>query len=503
MADYREEFKELSREVVVRALFENYESIYTVDIETSEFHCFHESDSYSSLSIESSGEDFFRALETNILTTIYPEDRDYVLRMISAKALAEGLEKNRFYSIVYRLVIDEKPLYHKLRATKEVIGGRPHYLIGIRNIDATFRQDMEQTMELSTMQTKENNHLEAILASAQEYLEVNLTKNVILELSQYASFVSAAENLDIPIPKGELPYSTYMEKHIERYLVENKKKFSQISDRSYLIRCYLHGEKRASASYSVVRMDGTVKYCKIVFYLYQDASSEDVLAFCVIYDLTEQQRQEKELQDLEKELNLSRIRNFTSQMQPHFLYNALGSIQEVVLDDPVYAADLIGDFTTHLRSCIRAMANDTPIPFEEELENIKAYVNIEKMRFGTKLKVIYDIKTCDFSVPALSIQPLVENAIRHGIYQRGEQGGTVKIQTERKNNNVCITISDNGVGFNVSAFQAELASGKRDSTGLKNIRFRLAHIMNASVDILSRVGKGTIVQVNIPKENEN
>ena len=494
---------ELSHEAIVRALFENYESIYAVDMETGAFHCFHESDSYSLLRLESSGDDFFQALETNILTTIFREDREYVLRMLSKEALSEGLQKNNFYSFVYRLIINGEPLYHKLRATKEIIEDRPYYLIGVRNIDETFRRDLNQAMELSVMQNKEINHLEAILASAQEYLEVNLTRDIVLELSHHISIEGVAQNLGIPLLEGELSYSAYLNKHIERFLVDNKEKFVRISDRSYLIDCYKRAERRASASFSMLNTDGSVRHCKMVFYLYQDASSGDILSFCVIYDLTEQQRKEKEVQDLERELNLIRIRNFTSQMQPHFLYNALGSIQEVVLDNPVYAAELIGDFTTHLRSCIRAMANDTAIPFEEELANIKAYVNIEKMRFGEKLIVVYDIRTCDFSVPALSIQPLVENAIRHGIYARGEQGGTVMIRTERKNNTVCITVADNGAGFNVPAFQADLSSGKRDSTGLKNIRFRLGHIMNASVDVLSRVGKGTVVSVVIPKEYED
>ena len=199
---------------------------------------------------------------------------------------------------------------------------------------------------------------------------------------------------------------------------------------------------------------------------------------------------------------MSRLRNFTSQMQPHFLYNALGSIQEIVLDDPAYASELIGDFTIHLRSCIRAMANDAPIPFDQELANIKAYVNIEKMRFGDKLKVLYDIQTNDFSILPLSIQPIVENAIRHGIYERGEHGGVVAIRTEKKEDAVRITVEDNGVGFDVEAFRAAVSSGKRDSTGLKNITFRLDKMMHASVNIESCVGTGTKVTVMIPKEKK-
>ena len=223
------------------------------------------------------------------------------------------------------------------------------------------------------------------------------------------------------------------------------------------------------------------------------------MSFCVIYDLTEQQRREKEMQELETALQMSRIRNFTSQMQPHFLYNALGSIQEIVLEDPQYASELIGDFTTHLRSCIRAMASDTPLPFSQELENIRAYVNIEKMRFGDKLKVIYNITAEDFAILPLSIQPLVENAIRHGIYGRGPQGGTVTIRTRGESKAWVIEIEDDGIGFDVNGFLNGQLPWKTDATGLKNLIFRLDKVMGARVKIASAVGKGTKVKVLVPK----
>lgn len=240
--------------------------------------------------------------------------------------------------------------------------------------------------------------------------------------------------------------------------------------------------------------------CKKVFYLYQDEATGDILAFCVLYDLTEQQRRDKELRDLEHQLQMSRIRNFTSQMQPHFLYNALGSIQEVVLENPQYASDLIGDFTIHLRSCIRAMSKDSPIPFVQELANVKAYINIEKMRFGDKLKVIYDIQASAFSILPLSMQPIVENAIRHGIYQRGVGGGTVTIRTMEKAHAWVVIFQDDGVGFDVGAYQKGVSSGEKDSTGIHNIIFRLDKVMHTSLEIESTIGRGTTVTITVPKE---
>lgn len=493
----------LSHEAIAKALFENYESLYAVDIETSAYQCFHESDSFSSLNLESRGNDFFKDVENNLLNTIYLDDQDYVRERLSHSALLAALKEEKYYGFVYRLLIDGKPLYHKLRATMEVVNQRPHFLIGIRNIDTSYRSDKAHEEQLSAMHRKETNHLEAILASAEGYMEANISRNLILELSNYVVPSGLPDDLQFPNTETPLTYSEFEKWRIENLIVENVEKYIEISDREYLIRCFDRGERRASVSFSIKTASGRAQPCKKVFYLYQDENTGDVLSFCVLYDLTEQQRKEKELSDLEHELQMSRIRNFTSQMQPHFLYNALGSIQEILLDDPKYASELIGDFTVHLRSCIRAMSNDAPIPFLQELANVKAYVNIEKMRFGDKLHVVYDIQADGFSILPLSVQPIVENAIRHGIYERGAAGGTVALRTAEKEDAWCIVIEDDGVGFDFDEYRRRLSSGKADSTGISNILFRLETIMRASMIIRSTVGAGTTVTISIPKEAQN
>ena len=121
------------------------------------------------------------------------------------------------------------------------------------------------------------------------------------------------------------------------------------------------------------RLTATMRYAEHVPHILMGVQNVDLMV-----------RQELERR---RELELCRLRNLVSQIQPHFLSNALGSIQEIVLQDPQRAADLLGDFALHLRSYVRAVENDEPIPFEQELENIKAYVHIEQMRFGEKLKM--------------------------------------------------------------------------------------------------------------------
>ena len=119
----------------------------------------------------------------------------------------------------------------------------------------------------------------------------------------------------------------------------------------------------------------------------------------------------------------------------------------------------------------------------------------------------YDIQAPDFSVPPLTIQPLVENAIRHGIYQRGEKGGTVTLRTREDGTDYVIQVEDDGMGFDVEKMRGELAQGKRDSTGLQNSTFRLEKVMGADVKIHSVPGEGSTVTVRIPRnrnaEREN
>ncbi|MBR3382771.1 MAG: histidine kinase [Clostridia bacterium] len=500
MSDFVFDDNGASNEAIVKALYENYESIYAIDALTSAYRCFHESDSYRSLKLAGSGEDFFGALKNNIPKLIYEGDREYVLKKLSKENLFEGLERAKYYEFVYRLNIDSNALYHKLRATKALLGGRPHILIGIMNVDMSFRRDRANVDQISSMQSKEKNLLDAILASADGYIEANLTKDLILSISPYQHLKDKL-SLEGGLIEGEpLTYTRWAKWICDTMVVEGKERFVEIGDRGYLINCFEQGERRASVSFTALHDDGRKQPCRKVFYLYRDEATKDILSFGVIYDLTQQQRREKELEELQYKLQMSRIRNFTSQMQPHFLYNALGSIQEIILENPEYASDLLGDFTIHLRSCIRAMSNDAPISFRQELSNIRAYVNIEKMRLGEKLKVIYDISAADFDIVPLSIQPLVENAIRHGIYGRGERGGTLTLTTEELDDRRLIRVEDDGVGFDASRFGEDMYGERTESTGIRNITFRLEKMMGAEVRVESEIGVGTRVTVSIPKE---
>lgn len=263
--------------------------------------------------------------------------------------------------------------------------------------------------------------------------------------------------------------------------------------------------KAGTCEYSMICKDGEMMKLSDIVEV-KDRSDGDKYGYGVVIDISKyrdaQKNAEKKLEKLKIQLNESRIKISTGQMQPHFLYNSLASIREIVLENPEYAAELIVDFTTHLRACIKSMASEELTSFSQEIENVKAYVNIEKMRFGKKLKVKYEIQEWDFSIVPLSIQPLVENAIRHGIYERGRRGGIVKISSCREADEVVIRVEDNGVGFDVDKIQKEILAKERDSTGIQSLIFRFEKLMNAKVKVESIVGEGTRVTVRLPMKGE-
>ena len=191
----------------------------------------------------------------------------------------------------------------------------------------------------------------------------------------------------------------------------------------------------------------------------------------------------------------ARIKIMLSQIQPHFIYNSLSSISTLIPIDPPKAQSALDDFTEYLRMNLSSLTEVKCVPFENELKHIKTYVALEKMRFGEKLNVLYDIQVTDFMLPPLTIQPIVENAIKHGILKKLE-GGTLFVKTYETDKTYVVEISDDGVGFNM----ADVDFDANKHFGLKNIQYRLAKMCGADLTFNSEVGGGTTVTVTFPKE---
>ena len=155
-----------------------------------------------------------------------------------------------------------------------------------------------------------------------------------------------------------------------------------------------------------------------------------------------------------------------SQIQPHFMYNALSSIAMMCTIDPETAQEAIVQFSDYIRGNMDSLKKTAPVPFDTELEHLKKYLYIEKLRFGKKLNIVYDIQADGFELPQLSIQPLVENAVKHGVGMK-KKGGTVTIATKETETGFEVIISDDGVGFDPTAPRKE---DGRSHVGMENTK---------------------------------
>ena len=190
-----------------------------------------------------------------------------------------------------------------------------------------------------------------------------------------------------------------------------------------------------------------------------------------------------------------KIQIMISQIQPHFLYNTLSTIQALCRIDPEKAFDTTEKFGTYLRQNIDSLGSANLIPLAQELQHTKIYTDIEMLRFPY-IHMEYDIKDSDYSVPALTIQPIVENAIRHGV--RARPNGLVAVRTRREDGNHVIVIEDNGKGFDVNA----AASDGKSHIGIQNVRERIEALCGGTMTIESRKGEGTTVTIRIPVRKE-
>lgn len=203
-------------------------------------------------------------------------------------------------------------------------------------------------------------------------------------------------------------------------------------------------------------------------------------------------------QRLEKELAQRNLEVAVSQVSPHFIFNALSTIRALCIRKPEDARSAIDHFTGYLRANIDALKDAKVISFEKELEQIENYLYIEKLRFGDLLNVVYSIKEKKFEVPGMSIQIMVENAVKHGLLSKDE-GGTVVISTMEEYNHYIVMVEDDGVGFDVNR---KIDDG-RSHIGIENSRDRIATLCNGTLEITSEIGKGTRVTIKIPKDRDN
>lgn len=208
--------------------------------------------------------------------------------------------------------------------------------------------------------------------------------------------------------------------------------------------------------------------------------------------------QNENLAQKEKELWESQIALTISQIQPHFLYNTLSTIAELCRKDPEMAEEVTNRFAVYLRMNLEHMGDRTPVSFQKELAHVRTYLWIEKIRFQDAIRVVYDIRTENFRLPALSVQPLVENAVKHGM-MGSENICTITISARQTKTGYQVVIQDDGCGFDVTQYAKK---DGRDHVGIDSVRSRLETMVNGTLTITSEIGKGTKVVIDIPDDEE-
>jgi len=217
-----------------------------------------------------------------------------------------------------------------------------------------------------------------------------------------------------------------------------------------------------------------------------------------------------ELEASRTALAQAELRALRAQISPHFVYNALGAIASFISTDPERARDLVLDFADFTRYSFRDRGEFTTLA--DELRSVHSYVELERARFGDRLAVTLQIAPESLStvIPFLSVQPLVENAVRHGLEPR-EQGGTIVITARDEGTQTEITVEDDGVGMAPEVLRGLLGArtpardasgrGTTQHVGLRNVDTRVRQLYgdDHALDIETNLGAGTLVRLRVPK----
>lgn len=215
------------------------------------------------------------------------------------------------------------------------------------------------------------------------------------------------------------------------------------------------------------------------------------LVLWILYGVVQMERS-IELAQKNEELMQKQTQLMISQINPHFLYNTLATIHTLCRIDPKLAGETVQDLAGYLRGNVDVLLQTTPVPIAKEIEHVQYYTSIEQIRFSD-IRVIFDLQDNDFEVPSLSVQPIVENAIRHGL--NDVEDGTVWVSTFLRDGFHYVVIRDNGTGFDPDALPED--DGK-SHVGMANVKARLAQMVGGTMTVESAPGNGTTATICVP-----
>lgn len=198
----------------------------------------------------------------------------------------------------------------------------------------------------------------------------------------------------------------------------------------------------------------------------------------------------------EKLMAEERIRLVNQQIQPHFIFNCLGTIRYLCQNNPDEAVETINEFSGYMRGCTDFLNENNCIEASREFNLVRHYVYLEQCRFGDKISVEYDLDDTDFEIPPFAVQTSVENAIKHGLRSSDKDNGLITVSSKFENNSHIVKITDNGVGFDTKILNEE----SKNHVGIQNTQKRLALLCDGTMSVESEVGKGTKVTITIPEK---
>lgn len=244
--------------------------------------------------------------------------------------------------------------------------------------------------------------------------------------------------------------------------------------------------------------NGSVIYSALVSLLLSFSVATAVVSSGTIRRM-EQEAAQNRIMSLQKQLEYDRTNVLLAQISSHFFYHTLNAIQALIVLDPDAAYKMTEDFSRFLRFKVDSVsAENGLVPFREELRTVRAYAEINKIQLQGRLSMEYDVFDADFLIPVLTIQPVVENAIIHGIKPK-VGGGTVRVSLSHAEGRYVVRVSDDGVGYT----PGEETSAH--SVGIQNIRTRMGQFPGCSMQVESEPGRGTTVLLiyadNLTKEN--
>ena len=203
---------------------------------------------------------------------------------------------------------------------------------------------------------------------------------------------------------------------------------------------------------------------------------------------------ERELLDKQVELSENKVSLLMEQIHPHFIYNALQQIALLSDEDPTAVKPAIYNFSAYLRKNFEALTNEKMIPFAQEMEHVDAYVALSKILPSRNFEIKKDFKVTDFRIPALTVQPLVENAIYYGIGM-SKEGDVIRIETREEGGYIMVIVADDGHGG-----QTELTTQKKHkSVGTANVKTRLKILCDGEMN-LNKSPEGTEAVIKIPAD---